>query len=111
MVKESAGRDGKEMACIEPYRRALFFECMPAAYLNRKAGRKFTMAAAGVMFEIGGIILAAAMNYEMLVIGRCFLGVAVSVIPSHVCFLLQCYVIEQPGLHSNTRTGRILQSA
>ena len=49
-----------------------------AAYLNRKAGRKFTMAAAGVMFEIGGIILAAAMNYEMLIIGRCFLGVAVS---------------------------------
>ena len=36
------------------------------------------MAAAGVMFEIGGIILAAAMNYEMLIIGRCFLGVAVS---------------------------------
>ena len=53
-------------------------ECMYAAYLNRKAGRKFTMAAAGVMFEIGGIILAAAMNYEMLIIGRCFLGVAVS---------------------------------
>ncbi len=53
-------------------------ECMHAAYLNRKAGRKFTMAAAGVMFEIGGIILAAAMNYEMLIIGRCFLGVAVS---------------------------------
>ena len=52
--------------------------CMHAAYLNRKAGRKFTMAAAGVMFEIGGIILAAAMNYEMLIIGRCFLGVAVS---------------------------------
>ena len=51
---------------------------MPAAYLNRKKGRKFTMAAAGVMFEIGGIILAAAMNYEMLIIGRCFLGVAVS---------------------------------
>ena len=51
---------------------------MHAAYLNRKAGRKFTMAAAGVMFEIGGIILAAAMNYEMLIIGRCFLGVAVS---------------------------------
>ncbi|CAL5221511.1 g3716 [Coccomyxa viridis] len=48
------------------------------AYLNRKAGRKFTMAAAGVMFEIGGIILAAAMNYEMLIIGRCFLGVAIS---------------------------------
>ena len=59
------------------------FECMPAAYLNRKAGRKFTMAAAGVMFEIGGIILAAAMNYEMLIIGRCFLGVAVSARPSH----------------------------
>ena len=51
---------------------------LPAAYLNRKAGRKFTMAAAGVMFEIGGILLAAAANYEMLVIGRCFLGVAVS---------------------------------
>ena len=53
-------------------------ECLHAAYLNRRAGRKFTMAAAGVMFEIGGIILAAAMNYEMLIIGRCFLGVAVS---------------------------------
>ena len=52
--------------------------CARAAYLNRKAGRKFTMAAAGVMFEIGGILLAAAMNYEMLIIGRCFLGVAVS---------------------------------
>lgn len=52
--------------------------CMRTAYINRRAGRKFTMAAAGVMFEIGGILLAAAMNYEMLVIGRCFLGVAVS---------------------------------
>lgn len=52
--------------------------CACAAYLNRKAGRKFTMAAAGIMFEIGGILLAAAMNYEMLIIGRCFLGVAVS---------------------------------
>jgi len=81
------------------------FECMPAAYLNRKAGRKFTMAAAGVMFEIGGIILAAAMNYEMLIIGRCFLGVAVSARPSHACVLLQCYVIEQPEFYSNTGTG------
>ncbi len=55
-------------------------------YLNRKAGRKFTMAAAGVMFEIGGIILAAAMNYEMLIIGRCFLGVAVSTLRSLFLF-------------------------
>ena len=50
---------------------------------QQEGWRKFTMAAAGVMFEIGGIILAAAMNYEMLVIGRCFLGVAVSARPSH----------------------------
>ena len=35
------------------------------------------MAAAGVMFEIGAILLAAAQNYIMLIIGRCFLGVAV----------------------------------
>ena len=35
------------------------------------------MAAAGVMFEIGAILLAAAQNYVMLIIGRCFLGVAV----------------------------------
>ena len=29
------------------------------------------------MFEIGAILLAAAQNYVMLIIGRCFLGVAV----------------------------------
>ena len=49
------------------------------------------MAAAGVMFEIGGVILAAAMNYEMLIIGRCFLGVAVSP---------RAHFLAQPACHA-----------
>lgn len=36
------------------------------------------MFASGVMFEIGAILLAAAENYVMLILGRVFLGIAVS---------------------------------
>ncbi|KAK9914909.1 hypothetical protein WJX75_002176 [Coccomyxa subellipsoidea] len=48
------------------------------ARLNRKYGRKFVMFASGVMFEIGAILLAAAENYVMLILGRIFLGIAIS---------------------------------
>ena len=41
----------------------------------------------GVMFEIGAILLAAAQNYAMLILGRVFLGVAVGGF-LHLCVLL-----------------------
>lgn len=48
------------------------------------------MFASGVMFEIGAILLAAAENYVMLILGRIFLGIAVSDMRGTVCTVCMC---------------------
>ncbi|MEW8547039.1 MAG: MFS transporter, partial [Candidatus Thiodiazotropha sp.] len=42
--------------------------------LNDKFGRKFTTILASLVFTIGAVILAAAVNVEMLIVGRAILG-------------------------------------
>lgn len=48
------------------------------------------MFASGVMFEIGAILLAAAENYVMLILGRIFLGIAVGDMLAKVCAACMC---------------------
>ncbi|GAX75106.1 hypothetical protein CEUSTIGMA_g2550.t1 [Chlamydomonas eustigma] len=46
-------------------------------WTSNKYGRKFTMVCAGVFFGIGTVLVAAAVNVEMLVAGRVVLGFGV----------------------------------
>lgn len=51
---------------------------LPGAWITRHKGRKFTMLIAGLLFDLGVIILAAAQHISMLIIGRVLLGIAVA---------------------------------
>lgn len=48
-----------------------------ASYTTRKLGRKLTMLFAGLLFVLGSILNAAAVNFSMLVLGRILLGCGV----------------------------------
>lgn len=48
-----------------------------AATTTRKFGRKISMFTGGVVFLVGAILNGAAMNVEMLIIGRLLLGVGI----------------------------------
>ncbi|XP_054794847.1 sugar transport protein MST4-like [Prosopis cineraria] len=50
---------------------------MFAGSINRKVGRKLTMFMGGVIFIVGAVINAAAINIEMLIVGRILLGIGV----------------------------------
>lgn len=48
-----------------------------ASYTTRRLGRRLTMLIAGVFFIVGVILNTAAVNIEMLIIGRILLGCGV----------------------------------
>ncbi|KAK6927889.1 Major facilitator, sugar transporter-like [Dillenia turbinata] len=48
-----------------------------AAYVTKKMGRKLSMFLGGVIFLVGSVINAAAVNVAMLIIGRILLGFGV----------------------------------
>lgn len=48
-----------------------------AATVTRKFGRKISMVSGGVIFLAGAVLNGAAVNIEMLIIGRILLGVGV----------------------------------
>lgn len=48
-----------------------------ASYTTRRLGRKLTMLIAGVFFNIGVVLNAAAQDLAMLIIGRILLGCGV----------------------------------
>ncbi|WOL10632.1 hypothetical protein Cni_G19391 [Canna indica] len=56
---------------------AALVACFVASKLCAKYGRRPTMQAASAFFLVGVLLTAAAMNLEMLIIGRIFLGVGV----------------------------------
>lgn len=56
------------------------FACLFAlcgGLLNDKFGRKFTTILASFVFTIGAVILAAAVNVAMLIVGRAILGIGI----------------------------------
>ena len=51
---------------------------IPGAWVTRHYGRKRTMLIAGLLFDLGVILLAAAAHLAMLILGRILLGIAVA---------------------------------
>ena len=47
--------------------------------LNDRFGRKFTTILASLVFNVGAVILAAAVNVEMLIAGRAILGIGIGI--------------------------------
>ena len=54
-----------------------FLFALCGGFLNDRFGRKFTTILASFVFTIGAGILAAAVNVEMLIIGRAILGIGI----------------------------------
>ena len=73
--------------------------------LCRKFGRKATMLLAGVLFDIGVILMAAAVNFAMLITGRILLGVAVA----FASVAVTLYNSEMAPAHMRGRLNQIFQ--
>ncbi|CAL8468665.1 g8205 [Coccomyxa elongata] len=58
---------------------AAILGALGSEFTQRRYGRKVTMLFAGIFFTLGAIILAAAVNMAMLVIGRLVLGLGVGI--------------------------------
>ena len=54
-----------------------FLFALCGGILNDRFGRKFTTILASFVFTIGAVVLAAAVNVEMLIIGRAILGMGI----------------------------------
>lgn len=63
-----------------------------ASYVTRNRGRRASILVGSISFFLGGVINAAAVNIEMLIIGRIFLGVGIG-FGNQVRNLLLNYVI------------------
>ncbi|KAL3535707.1 hypothetical protein ACH5RR_004168 [Cinchona calisaya] len=48
------------------------------SYVTRNKGRRISIICGSISFFIGGLVNAAAKNIEMLIIGRCLLGIGIA---------------------------------
>lgn len=62
-----------------------------ASAVTRAFGRKMSMLTGGSVFLVGSILNGAAVNVEMLIIGRLLLGVGVG-FANQVMLILQSYI-------------------
>lgn len=58
---------------------AAFVSSLAGGTLNYRFGRRTSILVAAIVFTLGSIILGAAINYYMLVIGRIILGVGIGI--------------------------------
>lgn len=74
---------------------SLYLAALAASFLasvvTRAFGRKMSMLTGGSVFLVGSILNGAAVNVEMLIIGRLLLGVGVG-FANQVILILQSYI-------------------
>lgn len=63
-----------------------FLFSLVGGWMNDRFGRKLTTVAASIVFTVGAVILAAAVNVWMLVAGRAVLGMGIGKMPVRVNF-------------------------
>ena len=73
--------------------------------MDRHWGRKRTMLMAGLLFDVGVVLTAGAMNIEMLLCGRVLLGIAVAFASVSVTL----YNSEMAPAHLRGRLNQIFQ--
>ncbi|KAK9809510.1 hypothetical protein WJX73_006177 [Symbiochloris irregularis] len=78
---------------------------LPAGWLTKKYGRKTTMLVAGILFDIGVVFITAAWSLWVLILGRVFLGVAVS----FASVAVTLYNSEMAPAHIRGRLNQIFQ--
>lgn len=72
---------------------------------GRRIGRKKTMLLAGILFDIGVVLMAGAVNLPMLLGGRILLGIAVAFASVSVTL----YNSEMARPHMRGRLNQIFQ--
>lgn len=74
--------------------------------LCRTYGRKFTMLVAGILFDIGVVFITVAWSLWVLILGRVFLGIAVS----FASVAVTLYNSEMAPAHIRGRLNQIFQA-
>ncbi|CAA0828920.1 Sugar transport protein 10 [Striga hermonthica] len=83
--KDASGHDSQyckfENHLLTLFTSSLYLAALVASFLasatTRKFGRKISMTTGGLVFLVGAVLNGAAVNVEMLIIGRLLLGVGV----------------------------------
>lgn len=81
------------------------FAALPAGYTTRHWGRKRTMLLAGLLFDVGVVLTAGAMDIAMLLCGRVLLGIAVAFASVSVTL----YNSEMAPAHLRGRLNQVFQ--
>lgn len=75
-----------------------FLFALAGGYLNDRFGRKLTTVIASVVFTVGAVVLAAAFNVAMLIIGRAILGMGIGMASMTVpVYIAECAPIQLRG--------------
>lgn len=76
-----------------------FLFALIGGWLNDRFGRKATTIIASVVFTVGAVVLGAAYNFWMLVVGRAILGMGIGM----ASMTVPVYIAESAPLHMRGR--------